>query len=44
MPRCGSTLLESIISMNSNVFALGEINILEESYLEYKKSKKKEEN
>ena len=41
MPRCGSTLLESIISMNNNVYALGEINILEESYLEYKESKKK---
>ena len=41
MPRCGSTLLESIISMNKNVCALGEINILEESYLEYKESKKK---
>ena len=39
MPRCGSTLLESIISMNNNVYALGEINILEESYLEYKESK-----
>ena len=34
-------LLESIISMNKNVCALGEINILEESYLEYKESKKK---
>jgi len=41
MPRCGSTLLESIISMNNNVYALGEVNILEESYLEYKESKKK---
>ena len=41
MPRCGSTLLESIISMNKNVCALGEINILEESYLEYKESQKK---
>ncbi len=40
MPRCGSTLLESIISMNNNVYDLGEINILEESYLEYKESKK----
>ena len=27
--------------MNNNVYALGEINILEESYLEYKDSKKK---
>jgi len=39
MPRSGSTLLESIISMNNNVYDLGEINILEESFLEYKKSK-----
>ncbi len=39
MPRSGSTLLESIISMNSNVYDLGEINILEESFLECKKSK-----
>ena len=40
MPRCGSTLLESIITMNNDVYDLGEINILEESYLEYKDSKK----
>ena len=40
MPRCGSTLLESILTMNNSVYDLGEINILEESYLEYKKSKK----
>ena len=43
MPRCGSTLLESIISMNNNVYALGEVNILEESYFEYKESKKRKE-
>jgi len=36
MPRSGSTLLESILSMNSNVYALGEINILEQSFLEQK--------
>ena len=36
MPRSGSTLLESILSMNSDVYDLGEINILEESYLEKK--------
>ena len=36
MPRSGSTLLESILSMNSNVYDLGEINIFEESYLEHK--------
>ena len=38
MPRCGSTLLESILSMNNNVDDLGEIEILEELYLEIKKS------
>ncbi len=38
MPRCGSTLLESILSRNNNVDDLGEIEILEESYLESKKS------
>ena len=27
MPRSGSTLTESIISMNSRVFDLGEINV-----------------
>ena len=31
MPRSGSTLIESILSMNPNVIALGESNILEES-------------
>ena len=41
MPRCGSTLVESIISMNSGVKDLGEINIFEESYREYKESEKK---
>ncbi len=40
MPRSGSTLLESIINMNNNVCDLGEINILEESFLEYKNSKR----
>ncbi len=39
MPRSGSTLLESILSMNNDVYDLGEINILEESFLESKKSK-----
>ena len=39
MPRCGSTLVESIISIKNNVYDLGEINILGESFLEYKKSK-----
>ena len=37
MPRSGSTLLESILSMNTNVNDLGEINILEESFLEWRK-------
>ena len=39
MPRSGSTLLESILSMRNDVYDLGEINILEESFLECKKSK-----
>ena len=37
MPRSGSTLLESILSMNANVDDLGEINTLERSFLEMKK-------
>ena len=36
MPRSGTTLVESIISTNKNVTALGETNILEESFLESK--------
>ena len=40
MPRSGSTLLESILSMRDDVYDLGEINILEEAFLEYKKSLK----
>ena len=36
LPRCGSTLVESIISLNSRVKDLGEVNIFEESYREYK--------
>ena len=36
MLRSGSTLVESILSMNKSVYALGESNILEESYLEQK--------
>ena len=38
MPRSGSTLLESILSMNAGVDDLGECNFLEKSYLDYKKS------
>ena len=41
LPRCGSTLLESIISLNSQVKDLGEINIFEETFREYMKSNKK---
>ena len=40
MPRSGSTLLESILSMSKDVCSLGEINILEESFLECKMSNK----
>jgi len=40
MFRSGSTLLESILSMNNDVKDLGEINILEESFQEWKKSNK----
>jgi len=40
MPRSGSTLVESIISMNPNVFALGESNIFEESLEEYERLKR----
>ena len=39
MPRSGSTLLESILSMNNDVCDLGEINLLEELFIEYKHSK-----
>ncbi|AIQ96634.1 tetratricopeptide repeat-containing sulfotransferase family protein [Prochlorococcus sp. MIT 0801] len=35
MPRSGSTLLESILNMNKDVFDLGETNILENSFEEY---------
>ena len=38
MPRSGSTLLESILSMNSSVDDLGESEIFEKSYLDYKKN------
>ena len=39
MPRSGSTLVESILSMNNDVCDLGEINFLEESFKEYENSK-----
>ena len=41
MPRSGSTLTESIISMNSKVFDLGEVNALERSFKEWKKNEEK---
>ena len=43
LPRCGSTLVESILSLNSEVRDLGEVNIFEESYREYKHSEKNAE-
>ena len=36
MPRSGSTLLENILSLNSNVIDMGEVNFLEESIKETK--------
>ncbi|MDC3168859.1 sulfotransferase [Prochlorococcus sp. AH-716-E17] len=41
MPRSGSTLVESIISINSKVNDLGETNILEEAFLESKRINQK---
>ena len=38
MFRSGSTLVESILSTKNDVYDLGETNILEEAFLEYKKS------
>ena len=43
LPRCGSTLVESILSLNSGVKDLGEVNIFEESYREYKRTEQKTE-
>ena len=40
MYRSGSTLLESILSMNNDVYDQGEINNLEQSFLDCKKSNK----
>lgn len=39
MPRCGSTLVESILSMNRRTIALGEVNYLEDAIKEYDKDK-----
>ena len=38
MPRSGSTLAESILSKNKIVDDLGEINVFEETYLEWRKA------
>ncbi len=38
MHRSGTTLVESIISMNQEVYALGDTTIFEESFIESKKS------
>jgi len=40
LPRCGSTLVESIISLNTKVRDLGEVNIFEKSYREYIQAEK----
>ena len=39
MPRSGSTLLESILSMREDVYDLGETNFLEDSFIDYENSK-----
>ena len=41
MPRCGSTLLEAIISMNKNIYKSGETTFIDESYLEFRKKGEK---
>ena len=41
MFRSGSTLLESILSIRTDVYDLGEIDFLEKSFFESKKSKKR---
>ena len=41
MPRSGTTLTESIVSMNSKVFDLGEVNAFERSFKKWKKNKEK---
>ena len=42
MFRSGSTLLESILSMRTDVYDLGEIDFLEKSFLKVRNLKKKE--
>ena len=41
LPRCGSTLIESIISLNPDIKDLGEVNFFEESFKQFIKSDKK---
>jgi tetratricopeptide (TPR) repeat protein len=41
MPRCGSTLVESIISLNEEVKDLGELNILEKAFIKSKNTNQK---
>ena len=41
MPRCGSTLVESIISLNSQVDDLGEVNTFENATVMFILIKKK---
>ena len=41
MPRSGSTLIESIITVNNKVIDLGEINILERSFKKWRANKMK---
>ncbi len=38
MPRCGSTLLESILGMNPNVKNLGEVDILDKSFSKWEEN------
>ena len=40
MPRSGSTLVESILSMRNDVYDLGESNFLDESFIECINSRK----
>ena len=41
MPRSGTTLVESILSLNKEVKDLGEVNILEKAYLKSRQSNEK---
>jgi tetratricopeptide (TPR) repeat protein len=44
MPRCGSTLLEAIISMNKNIYNSGETTFIDETYLEFRKKRDRDIN